>query len=49
MDAVSLALASAALFGWMTVALRLALRRNGDAELGTLATVLTAAVVALAA
>jgi drug/metabolite transporter (DMT)-like permease len=48
-DAVVLALASAALFGGMTVALRPALARGADAELGSLLTVLPALAVALAA
>jgi len=47
--AVVLALASAALFGAMTVALRFALARGASAELGTLLTVLPALGVALAA
>jgi drug/metabolite transporter (DMT)-like permease len=42
MDAVVLALASAALFGAMTVAIRFALRRAGDAESGALWTILPA-------
>jgi len=46
--AVLLAVVSAALFGAMTVALRLALRRNGDAELGAAVTIGTAFVLALA-
>ena len=45
MDAVLLALASAFLFGAMTVAIRLALRRGAGAEPGALATVLTAVAV----
>ena len=49
MDAVVLALGSAALFGAMTVALRLALLRNGDARLGAAVTALVALGVALAA
>lgn len=47
MDAVLLALASAFLFGAMTVAIRLALRRGARAEAGALATVLTAVAVTL--
>ena len=46
--ALVLAVASAALFGAMTVALRIALRRNGDAELGALVTVGTACALAVA-
>jgi drug/metabolite transporter (DMT)-like permease len=46
-DAVLLALASAFLFGAMTVAIRLALRRGAGAEAGALATVLTAGAVTL--
>jgi drug/metabolite transporter (DMT)-like permease len=46
--AVLLAVASAALFGAMTVALRLALRRTPDAELGAAVTIGTACVIALA-
>src|SRR5918994_2027687 len=42
MDAVVLALASAALFGSMTVALRFALARVPDAELGALHTIAVA-------
>ena len=49
MAAVALALCSAALFGAMTVALRIALRRCPDAELGAVVTVGVAAVVALVA
>jgi drug/metabolite transporter (DMT)-like permease len=49
MDAVVLALGSAALFGAMTVALRLALLRNADARLGAAVTALVAFCVALAA
>ncbi|HXG76288.1 MAG TPA: DMT family transporter [Gaiellaceae bacterium] len=49
MDAVLLALASAALFGGMTVALQPALARETDASLGALATVLPATAVACAA
>ena len=48
MTAVLLALASAAFFGAMTVAIRLALR-GGDAAAGTVATLLPALAVALAA
>jgi drug/metabolite transporter (DMT)-like permease len=48
MDAVALAVVSAALFGAMTVALRFALRRNGDAELGAAVTVGTACVLTVA-
>ena len=48
MTAVGLALLSALLFGGMSVALRIALDRERDARLGTLATVATALVVALA-
>ena len=48
MDAVLLACASAFLFGAMTVALRFALQRNADAELGALLTVGPAFAVALA-
>ena len=47
MDAVLLALASAALFGAMTVALRFALQRSPDAEEGALLTILPAIVVTL--
>jgi drug/metabolite transporter (DMT)-like permease len=47
MDAVLLALASAALFGAMTVALRFALRRSPDAEEGALLTILPAIAVTL--
>jgi drug/metabolite transporter (DMT)-like permease len=46
--AVALALASAVLFGGMSVALRLALDRERDVMLGTFATVSTALLVALA-
>jgi drug/metabolite transporter (DMT)-like permease len=49
MDAVLLALTSAALFGAMTVALRPALARGAGAEAGALATVAVAFCVALAA
>jgi drug/metabolite transporter (DMT)-like permease len=49
MDAVLLALTSAALFGAMTVALRPALARGAGAEGGALATVAVAFCVALAA
>ncbi len=45
MDAVLLALVSAFLFGAMTVALRFALRRAPDAELGALLTIVPAVVV----
>src|SRR5918994_6009005 len=45
MDAVVLALASAALFGSMTVALRFALARVPDAELGALHTIAVALAV----
>jgi drug/metabolite transporter (DMT)-like permease len=47
--AVLLAIASAALFGAMTVALRLALLRNPDARVGAAVTALVAFAVALAA
>src|SRR5687768_6436811 len=47
MDAVVLALVSAALFGAMTVAIRFALVRAGDAEAGALLTILVALAVAL--
>jgi drug/metabolite transporter (DMT)-like permease len=47
MDAVLLALASAFLFGSMTVALRFALQRSPDAELGALLTILPAILVTL--
>jgi drug/metabolite transporter (DMT)-like permease len=47
MDAVVLALASAALFGAMTVALRFALARASDAEAGALLTIVVAIVVTL--
>lgn len=50
MTAVLLALASAVLFGAMTVAVRIALRRHRDAESGAFATITVAlVVVALAA
>ena len=49
MDAVVLALCSAALFGGMTVALRPALARGGDPLVGALLTVLPALGVALVA
>lgn len=49
MDAVLLALTSAALFGGMTVALRPALARYGNAEVGALWTVVTAGAVAIVA
>ena len=47
MDAVLLAVCSAALFGAMTVALKVALSRGGDADAGTLLTILVALLVAL--
>jgi drug/metabolite transporter (DMT)-like permease len=47
MDAVVLALTSAALFGMMTVALRFALVRVADAEAGALLTIVTALAVTL--
>ena len=47
MDAVVLALASAALFGMMTVAIRFALVRVADAEAGALLTILVALAVTL--
>jgi drug/metabolite transporter (DMT)-like permease len=47
MDAVVLALASAALFGAMTVALRFALARVADAEAGALWTILVAFAITL--
>jgi drug/metabolite transporter (DMT)-like permease len=47
MDAVVLALASAALFGAMTVALRFALARVSDAEAGALLTIAAAIFVTL--
>jgi drug/metabolite transporter (DMT)-like permease len=47
MDAVVLALASAALFGSMTVALRFALARVPDAELGALHTIAAALAITL--
>ena len=47
MDAVVLALASAALVGSMTVALRFAQRGGGDAEAGALHTIVAARAVAL--
>lgn len=47
MDAVLLALASACLFGTMTVALRYALARAPDAEMGALLTIGPAAAVTL--
>ncbi|HEY3550932.1 MAG TPA: DMT family transporter [Gaiellaceae bacterium] len=49
MAAVGLALASALLFGAMSVALRIALDRDPDVALGTIATAGTALVVALVA
>src|SRR5229473_6031424 len=45
MDAILVACGSAALFGAMTVLLRVALRAGASAEAGTLATVLVALVV----
>ena len=48
MTAVILALVSAALFGAMTVAIRLGFAREGDAALATAATVLVASGVAVA-
>ena len=47
MDAVVLALVSAALFGSMTVALRFALAREPDAEAGALHTIVAALLVTL--
>jgi len=47
MDAVGLALASAFLFGAMTVALRFALARSADAEAGALLTIIPAFAVTL--
>jgi drug/metabolite transporter (DMT)-like permease len=47
MDAVALALASAFLFGAMTVALRFALRQAPDAEVGALLTIVPALAVTL--
>ena len=47
MDAVLLAASSALLFGAMTVAIRIALRRGAGAEAGALVTVLTAIAVTL--
>ncbi|MDQ3067937.1 MAG: DMT family transporter [Actinomycetota bacterium] len=47
MDAVVLALASAALFGSMTVALQFALARSPDAEVGALHTIAAAFLVTL--
>ncbi len=49
MTAVGLALLSALLFGGMSVALRLALQREPDAAVGTIATVVPAIVVAVVA
>jgi drug/metabolite transporter (DMT)-like permease len=49
LNAVLLAFASAALFGGMTVALRLALLRNPDVRVGAAVTALVALAVALAA
>lgn len=48
MDAVALALASAVLFGGMSVALRFALAREGGAEAGALMTIVPAFGVAVA-
>ena len=48
MDSVVLAVVSAALFGAMTVALRFALAPGADAAVGTLLTIVPAAVVAFA-
>jgi drug/metabolite transporter (DMT)-like permease len=48
MDAVLLGLASAALFGAMTVALRLALLRNSDARVGAAVTAIAALALTLA-
>ena len=47
MTAIGLALLSALLFGGMSVALRIALQRERDVAVGTLATVATALAVAL--
>ena len=47
MDAVLLAVCSAALFGGMTVALKVALARGGNADTGALLTILVALAVAL--
>ena len=47
MDAVALALASAALFGAMTVAIRFALARTKDAEAGALWTIVAAVAITL--
>ena len=47
MDAIGLALASAFLFGAMTVALRFALARSADAEAGALLTIIPAFAVTL--
>jgi drug/metabolite transporter (DMT)-like permease len=49
LTAVGLALLSALLFGAMSVALRMALQREPDAALGTIATVVPAIVVAVCA
>jgi drug/metabolite transporter (DMT)-like permease len=49
MTAVGLALLSALLFGAMSVALRMALHREPDVALGTIATVAPACVVAVVA
>jgi drug/metabolite transporter (DMT)-like permease len=46
--AIGLALLSALLFAGMSVSLRIALQRDGDVRVGTLATVVTALAVALA-
>jgi drug/metabolite transporter (DMT)-like permease len=46
-DAVLLAVCSAALFGGMTVALKVAMARGGDADTGALLTILVALAVAL--
>ncbi|HET7045059.1 MAG TPA: EamA family transporter, partial [Gaiellaceae bacterium] len=48
MTAVLLAIGSAALFGAMTVLVRLGLRRSPEADVATAATVLAALVVSLA-
>ena len=48
MTAIGLALLSALLFGGMSVALRIALQRERDVAVGTMATVATALAVALA-
>jgi drug/metabolite transporter (DMT)-like permease len=49
MTAVALAIVSAALFGAMTVAVRIALRRGADPRTATLATILPALAVSLVA